>query len=68
VLISALMGVAMETDPLMGNQWFSKRKATLRIDPAVALAMAIGAAVDGLAVFKPAASPWDDPDFTLVAA
>lgn len=50
VLMTALMGVAMETDPLMGNQWFSKKKSTVRIDPAVALAMAVGAAVDGAPV------------------
>lgn len=47
VLLGALMGVAIETDPLMGNQWFSKKKSTIRIDPAVAAAMAVGAAVDG---------------------
>lgn len=47
VIITALMGVAIETDPLMGNQWFSKKKATVRIDPAVALAMAVGAAAEG---------------------
>lgn len=46
VTLSALMGVAIETDPLMGNQWFSKKKSTIRIDPAVALAMAVGAAVE----------------------
>lgn len=49
VLMTALMGVAMETDPLMNNQWFSKKKSTVRIDPAVALVMAVGAAVDGAA-------------------
>lgn len=48
VVLSALMGVAIETDPLMGNQWFSKKKSTMRIDPAVALAMAVGAAVEGV--------------------
>lgn len=47
VLLGALMGVAIETDPLMGNQWFSKKKSTVRIDPAVASAMAVGAALDG---------------------
>lgn len=47
VVLTALMGVAIETDPLMGNQWFSKKKSTIRIDPAVALAMAVGAATDG---------------------
>lgn len=47
VLMSAIMGAAIETDPLMGNQWLSKKKSTIRIDPAVALCMAVGAAVDG---------------------
>jgi phage terminase large subunit-like protein len=50
VTMTALMGVAMETDPLMGNQWFSKKKATVRIDPAVAAAMAVGVATDGAPV------------------
>jgi len=49
VLISAMMGAATENDPF-GNTWFSKRKATLRIDPLVALAMAFGAAVGAEAV------------------
>lgn len=43
VLISACMSAAIEDDP-WGNRWLSKRKATNRIDPAVAIAMAIGAA------------------------
>ena len=43
VLISAMMSVAIESDALE-NKWFAKRKATQRIDAAVALAMAIGAA------------------------
>lgn len=47
VTLTALMGVAIETDPLMGNQWFSKTKHTVRIDPAVAAAMAVGVACDG---------------------
>jgi phage terminase large subunit-like protein len=67
VLLGALMGVHIETDPLMGNQWFSKAKSTVRIDPAVASAMAVGAAVDGFVDIKPAASPWDDPNFSLAA-
>lgn len=44
VLVSAIMGAALERDPLFDNYWFSKRKATTRIDAAVALAMAVGAA------------------------
>lgn len=47
VLMTALMGVAIETDPLMGVQWMNKKKATVRIDPAVALCMAVGAACEG---------------------
>lgn len=43
VLISACMSAATEHDPF-DNRWLSKRKATQRIDPAVALAMAVGAA------------------------
>jgi phage terminase large subunit-like protein len=43
VLISAMMSAVFDSDPLE-NRWFAKRKATQRIDPAVALAMAIGAA------------------------
>lgn len=47
VILSAIMGTYVETDPLMGNQWLSKKKSTLKIDPAIALCMAVGAAVDG---------------------
>ncbi|MGC2853946.1 terminase large subunit [Novispirillum sp. DQ9] len=44
--ISAIMGATIEEDAF-GNRWFSKRKATTRIDPLVALAMAVGAATAG---------------------
>lgn len=43
VIVSAIMGAATEHDAF-DNRWFSKRKATVRIDPLVALAMAVGAA------------------------
>lgn len=43
VLISAIMSSAIEEDAF-GNRWFSKRKATNRIDAVVAVAMAIGVA------------------------
>jgi len=43
VTIAACMSAAVESDPF-GNRWFSKRKATNRIDAIVALAMAVGAA------------------------
>lgn len=64
VLMSAIMGAAIETDPLMGNQWLSKKKSTIRIDPAIAICMAVGAAVDGAPEPAPT-SPWDNPDFSL---
>lgn len=68
VLMSAIMGAAIETDPLMGNQWLSRAKSGYKaIDPAVALCMAVGAAVDGVADKVPTASPWDDPEFSLTA-
>jgi phage terminase large subunit-like protein len=43
VLISAIMSAALEHDPF-DNRWFSKRRAVNRIDPLVALTMAVGAA------------------------
>lgn len=46
VTISAIMSAATETDPF-DNRWFSKRKATNRIDALVALAMAVGVATSG---------------------
>lgn len=43
VLISAMMSAAIEEDAF-GNRWLSKRKATNRIDAAVAACMATGVA------------------------
>lgn len=43
VVVSAIMSAATESDPF-NNRWFSKIKATNRIDPLIALAMAVGAA------------------------
>ncbi|MGU3494224.1 terminase large subunit [Xanthobacteraceae bacterium A53D] len=45
VLMTALMGATFDSDA-QGNRWFVKTKASVRIDAAVALAMAIGAATD----------------------
>jgi phage terminase large subunit-like protein len=47
VLISAILSAAIERDPF-DNRWFSKRRAVNRIDPLIALAMAVGAATAGL--------------------
>lgn len=44
VLESAVMGAMISAPDPVGNTYFSKQKATVRIDPLVALAMAIGAA------------------------
>jgi phage terminase large subunit-like protein len=44
VTISALMATAVEVDPRTNYRWFSKQRATGRIDPAVAGAIGIGAA------------------------
>lgn len=65
ILMGAIMAAHVETDPLMGNQWLSKLKSTQKIDPVIALCMAIGAAVDGIVDTKPAVSPWENPDFSL---
>lgn len=64
VLISAMMSAATENDPY-GNFWFSKRKATNRIDALVALAMAVGAAT--VSAPAPPRSPWEDESFRLWA-
>ncbi|MDF2809514.1 MAG: Phage Terminase [Microvirga sp.] len=45
VLMTALMGATFDHDA-QENRWFVKNKASVRIDAAVALAMAIGAAND----------------------
>jgi len=46
VLMTALMGATFDRDA-QDNRWFVKTKASVRIDAAVALAMAVGAAIDG---------------------
>lgn len=47
VLISAAMAAAIEEDAF-GNRWFSKRKATNRIDAIVSAAMSVGAAASSI--------------------
>ncbi len=44
VLVSAMASAGTDNDP-WGNRWLDKQKATKRIDPAIALCMAVGAAV-----------------------
>ena len=44
VLVSALMSCVLENDK-WGNHWLSKARSVNKIDAAIALAMAVGAAV-----------------------
>lgn len=65
LLMTALMATTFsEPDPL-GNKFIVKDKSARRIDAAVALCMAVGAAIDGAAPATRQASPWDDPEFSL---
>jgi phage terminase large subunit-like protein len=68
VLVSAVMS-AVTAEDRWGNYWLAKERATQKIDCAIALAMAVGAALsyDGLDLGG-APSPWDDPNFSLVAS
>jgi len=65
VLISAMMSAVIEEDK-WGNHWLAKTRSVNKIDAAIALAMAMGAASMGEQ--SAPASPWDDPKFSLVAA
>jgi phage terminase large subunit-like protein len=66
VLISAMMSAVTDEDR-WGNYWLAKERAVNKIDCAVALCMAVGAALS-FAGAAPIYSPWDDPDFRLEAA
>lgn len=48
IVLAAIMAAHVETEKEMGNQFLSKAKSTQKIDAAVALCMAIGAATDGV--------------------
>jgi len=67
VTISGMMQ-AEEVPDRWGNTWLGKPKGSKKkIDPAIALGMAIGAAVQGLSSVK-LSTPWDDdPNFSLAA-
>ncbi|MFE3839404.1 terminase large subunit [Pseudogemmobacter sonorensis] len=65
-LRAAVMSATFDRSPADLRR-FVKSKATARIDMAVALAMAVGAATARAdTAHSPAASPWDDPNFSLV--
>jgi phage terminase large subunit-like protein len=64
VVISAIMSAVTENDR-WGNYWLDKVKASNKIDAAVALCMAIGAAVSYEGA-PPMVTPWDmDENFKL---
>lgn len=66
VLMTALMGATFNHPPdPHGNRWFVKTRASVRIDAAVALAMAVGAAIDGGTATPPPVSPWENPNFRI---
>jgi phage terminase large subunit-like protein len=65
VLTMCAQNAVVTNDPAGGRK-LNKAKAAGRIDGMVSLAMAFGVApLEGEAVFT---SPWDDPNFSLVAA
>jgi len=64
VLISAMMSAVIEPDK-WGNTWLAKTRSVNKIDAAVALAMAMGAAMTGEG--QAMTSPWDDPEYSMVA-
>jgi phage terminase large subunit-like protein len=60
-----MMSAVTEEDR-WGNHWLAKTRSVNKIDAAIALAMALGAAMAGDT--GRAVSPWDDPNFSLVSA
>ena len=66
VLGFCFSNVVAVTDPA-GNRKLDKSKTRFRIDGAVAAAMAIGLKARETQGGGETASPWDDPNFTLVA-
>lgn len=66
VLTMCAANATVQTDPA-GNRKLSKSKSHGRIDGMVALAMAVGVAETHMPLTTSSTSPWDDPNFTLVA-
>jgi len=66
VLTFCFANAVAVSDPA-GNRKLDKSKSRFRIDGAVATAMAKGLKARDAMEGPPPSSPWDDPDFTLVA-
>ena len=66
VLTMCAANATIQTDPA-GNRKLSKAKSHGRIDGMVALAMAVAVAGAHLPESSATWSPWDDPNFSLVA-
>lgn len=56
------------TSDAMNNRAFDKKRSRGRIDGMVTIAMAVGASRADAVADATAASPWDDPNFSLVTA
>lgn len=65
VLMTAMMAATFSKPDALGNKYLVKETAHRRIDPAVALCMAVGAAVDGAAESFIPTNPWEDPSFSV---
>jgi hypothetical protein len=65
VTISAMMSAVTDEDR-WGNYWLAKERAVNKIDAAIALCMAVGAAM-AFELTGGYLSPWDDPTFSLVS-
>jgi phage terminase large subunit-like protein len=62
VLVSAMLSAVTEEDR-WDNHWLAKTRSINKIDAAVALAMAVGAAMSGT-VAQP--SPWEDENYSIM--
>ena len=67
VLTWNVANAVVVADPA-GNRKLDKAKARFRIDGAVALAMALGLKARERTNMTVSTSPWDDPEYSLVAA
>ncbi len=64
VLTTAAMGAAFAMSPSGDLRYFSKSRATVRIDALVATTMAVGAALARFGA-APVLSPWEDANFSI---